>query len=96
MSQASIGTTSRRWPVRLRRKGASEYLLEVHGITLSTATLAKMACVGGGPPFEYDGRFPVYQPPRLDEYAELRLGPLRTSTSDPGRPVAESTNEVSR
>jgi hypothetical protein len=84
MSQASIGTTSRHWPTRMRRKLASEYLSEVHGISLSPSTLAKLACIGGGPLFEYDGRFPVYQPPNLDLFAVKRLGPLRRSTSDNG------------
>jgi hypothetical protein len=82
MSQASIGTTSRHWPARMRRKLASEYLLEVHGVSLSPATLAKLAVVGGSPPFWKDGPFPVYGRPELDEFAAARLGHLRTSTSD--------------
>ena len=82
MSQASIGITPRLWPTRMRRKLASEYLLAVHGITLSPSTLAKLASIGGGPYFEYDGRFPLYQPPILDEFAVKRLGRLRASTSD--------------
>ena len=81
MSQASIGTTSRHWPARMRRKLASEYLLEV-GVSLSPATLAKLAVVGGSPPFWKDGPFPVYGRPELDEFAAARLGHLRTSTSD--------------
>jgi len=78
----------RRWPARLRRKQASQYLYEVHGITLSDATLAKLACIGGGPLFEYDGRYPVYQPTNLDVFAAARLGPLRRSTSDNGHQLA--------
>ncbi|CAN5209638.1 hypothetical protein BH10PSE6_BH10PSE6_11400 [soil metagenome] len=75
MSQAG------KWPARLRRKAASDYLNEVHGIRLSVATLAKLACNGGGPLFEYDGRSPVYQPANLDSFATARLGPLRRSTA---------------
>jgi hypothetical protein len=82
MSQASIGTTSRHWPARMRRKLASEYLFEEHGVSLSPATLAKLAVVGGGPPFMKDGPYPIYERPRLDTFATARLGPLRTSTSD--------------
>jgi hypothetical protein len=82
MSQASIGTTSRHWPARMRRKVASEYLLEVHGVSLSPATLAKLAVTGGSPPFWKDGPFPIYGRPELDEFAAARLGPLRTSTSE--------------
>lgn len=82
MSQPSIGTTSRKWPARMRRNTASEYLLEVHGVQLSTATLAKLAVIGGGPGFRCDGRFPIYDQPVLDEFAVARLGPIRKSTSD--------------
>lgn len=82
MSQSSIGTTSRKWPARMRRKQASEYLLEVHGVSLSPATLAKLAVVGGGPPFRKDGPFPLYDQPVLDAHAVARLGPLRASTSE--------------
>ena len=82
MSEASIGTTSRHWPVRMRRKLASEYLFEVHGISLSPATLAKLAVVGGSPKYRKDGHFPVYDLTDLDVFAVARLGPLRTSTSD--------------
>jgi len=68
----------------MRRKMASQYLFEVHGVQLSPATLAKLAVIGGGPPFRRDGRFPNYDRPELDIYAEKRLGPLRRSTSDDG------------
>jgi hypothetical protein len=88
MSQASIGTTSRHWPARMRRKMASEYLLEEHGIQLSPATLAKLAVIGGGPPFRLDGRFPIHDRDDLDVYAVKRLGPLRSSTSDSGHAEA--------
>jgi hypothetical protein len=82
MPQASIGITSRQWPTRMRRKVASEYLMEEHGVSLSPATLAKLAVLGGGPAFRKDGPFPVYERTNLDTFATVRLGPLRTSTSD--------------
>jgi hypothetical protein len=82
LSQSSIGITSRHWPARMRRKQASEYLLEVHGVSLSTATLAKLAVIGGGPAYRKDGPFPIYDQPVLDDYAVARLGPLRASTSE--------------
>ena len=41
---------------RLRRKAASEYLREMHGVERSHSTLAKLAVVGGGPMFERIGR----------------------------------------
>lgn len=77
--------TSRKWPLRMRRSEASQYLQDQHGVRLAHATLAKLAVVGGGPPFRLDGRFPVYDREALDAYASERLGPLRRSTSDLAR-----------
>ena len=82
MSQPPTTPTSHAWPSRMRRCMASQYLLEVHGVSLSTATLAKLAVVGGGPSFRLDGRFPLYDLPVLDAYAIARVGRLRNSTSD--------------
>jgi hypothetical protein len=81
MSVSSVGI-SKKWPQRMRRKMASEYLLEEHGVSLSPATLAKLASVGGSPPFYKDGPFPKYDRDGLDAFAVARLGRLRTSTSD--------------
>jgi hypothetical protein len=69
----------------MRGKEASAYLLENYGIRLSAGRLAALRVTGGGPPFQYDGRFPVYSSPGLDGYAVARLGPEVTSTSDDGR-----------
>jgi hypothetical protein len=66
----------------MRRKMASEYLLEVHGVSLSPATLAKLAVTGRSPPFWKDGPFPLYGREHLDAFAEERLGHLRRHTSD--------------
>jgi len=66
----------------MRRKMASEYLRDVHGVVLSHATLAKLAVTGGGPRFYLDGRFPLYPQPELDSFAVERLGPMRSSTSE--------------
>ena len=66
MSQESIVQVSTAWPNRMRRQDASQYLLEQHGIRLAHSTLAKLAVVGGGPPFRLDGRFPVYDREALD------------------------------
>jgi hypothetical protein len=66
----------------MRRKLASRYLKKVHGVKLAPTTLAKLACLGGGPKYLKDGLFPLYPAEYLDEFAALRLGPLRSSTSD--------------
>ena len=67
---------------RLRRKEASTYLGCEWGISRTPATLAKLATIGGGPPFEKDGRFPLYTPPVLDTWARAQLSPLVHSTAE--------------
>ena len=54
---------------RLRREGASKYLLDEWGISRTPNTLAKLAVIGGSPPFEKDGRIPLYTEEGLDEWA---------------------------
>ena len=73
------------WPPRLRRREASAYLDEVHGLQEAPTTLAKKACLGGGPVFESFGRVPYYRTESLDSYAEARLSGPRRSTSDRGK-----------
>lgn len=69
---------------RLRRWEASEYLRIVHGIVVATATLAKLACIGGGPAYNKANRTPLYPVEELDRWARERLGKLLHSTSDMG------------
>ena len=76
---------------RLRRKEASEYLKEVWGIERATATLAKLATIGGGTKFQKANRIPLYTPEFLDEWARSILSPPMTSTSDTGRTVDGQT-----
>ena len=68
-------------PKRLRRKEASKYLKAKHGIDRTPGTLAKIAVTGGSPPFQYDGRIPLYPIDELDKWAESILSPLKRSTS---------------
>jgi hypothetical protein len=70
------------WPPRVRRRQASAYLAEVHGVEEAPATLAKKACTGGGPTYELFGRIPYYRTESLDSYARSRLSGPRRSTSD--------------
>lgn len=67
-----------------KRPKASRYLEYRYGITVAPATLAKLACRGGGPPFYKSVRTPMYPRDQLDAWAVERLGPLRRSTSDEG------------
>jgi hypothetical protein len=57
----------------------------LRAIREAPATLAKKACLGGGPIFEYFGRVPYYRTESLDRYAESRLSGPRRSTSDLGQ-----------
>lgn len=69
-------------PTRLlNRKEASAHLKNVHGIIRAASTLAKLACMGGGPPFRKAGRNPLYPISELDAWALQLLSPLMTSTS---------------
>lgn len=67
---------------RLRRAEAVEYLLLVHGLPIAVTTLAKLACLGGGPPFYRNNRTPLYACSDLDTWALTRLGPPVHSTSE--------------
>ncbi len=67
---------------RLRRKEASAYLRDEWGLSRTPKTLAKLATIGGGPPFEKDGRVPLYTPPVLDAWARSQLSPLVHSTAE--------------
>jgi hypothetical protein len=65
-----------------RRNAAATYLTETYGFSCSPKTLAKWACVGSdGPPFRMFGRTPLYPQSCLDAWAESRLGPVVSSTS---------------
>jgi hypothetical protein len=69
---------------RLGRKDAAQFLTD-RGYKTAPATLAKLACIGGGPPFESFGRRPLYREADLLGWAQGRTTGLRRSTSDPGR-----------
>lgn len=67
---------------RYRRREASAYLAEVHGVPVAFTTLEKMASVGGGPSFVYFGRIPLYPREELDRWAMAKLGKIVASTSE--------------
>jgi hypothetical protein len=66
----------------LRRKEASAYLRRKFGLERAPSTLAKLAVIGGGPPFRRMNRVPLYAPADLDEWVASKLGPRMRSTSD--------------
>jgi hypothetical protein len=65
---------------RLSRPEAAEYLTK-QGYHTTKGTLAKLACLGGGPRYATFGSRATYTPEDLDEWAEGRLQ-HRLSTSD--------------
>jgi hypothetical protein len=76
--------------VRYRRKAAAVYLNEEYGIPCSEKTLAKLACIGGGPAYHKAGRFPLYPQGCLDAWAVAKLGPLLRSTSEADAGLSET------
>ena len=73
----------------LRRKTASEYLHETHGLERAPSTLAKLAVIGGGPIF---GRVPLYATDDLDRWVTSKLSAPMRSTSDTASSKAEIAN----
>jgi hypothetical protein len=69
---------------RLDRKQAAQFLTD-RGYRTAAATLAKLACIGGGPTFQSFGRKPLYREADLLAWAEGKTSGPRRSTSDPGR-----------
>jgi hypothetical protein len=65
-----------------QRRAAAEYLREQRGIPCKT--LAKLACIGGGPVYGLFGRIPLYTSLDLDAYADSKLGKPVRSTSEYG------------
>jgi hypothetical protein len=66
----------------LRRKEASAYLRETHGLERAPSTLAKLAVIGGGPIFRRANRVPLYTTDDLDDWAQSLLSAPMRSTSD--------------
>jgi hypothetical protein len=74
----------------LRRKAASEYLRQTHGVERAPSTLAKLAVIGGGPIFCRAGRVPLYSTEDLDAWAaSLLSGPMRSTSDSISRASAE-------
>jgi hypothetical protein len=69
----------------LTRKSASD-CLRAWGFEIAGATLAKLACLGGGPRFMRFGRQVLYAPEDLMAWAQSRTT-AHGSTSDTGQAV---------
>ena len=84
----------------LNRSDAAEYV-RGKGLRCTKATLAKLACVGGGPIFQKFGRDVVHTPANLDLWIAARLSGPKTSTSDQadseaGSDLPHSTQDCSQ
>ena len=66
----------------LCRNEASTYLFDRWGISRKPATLAKLACIGGGPVFRRANRSILYERVDLDAWAGSILSPPMSSTSE--------------
>ena len=68
----------------LRRTEAAEYVRERWGYPLAPRTLAKLACIGGGPTFRRASRFPLYDKEDLDAWERAKLTrPVRSTSGYP-------------
>jgi hypothetical protein len=65
----------------LSRKEAAEFLTQ-SGYRTAPSTLAKLACLGGGPTYRCFGRKPLYTAGDLITWAEARCSEPKRSTSD--------------
>jgi hypothetical protein len=65
-----------------RRREAAKYVRDTWGVPCAEKTLAKLAVIGGGPPFRRYGRAPLYEPDQLDSWVRSKLSPPITSTSE--------------
>jgi integrase len=83
-THASVGAVMK----FLRRKDAAEYVRSNWGLPCAPQTLAKLAVVGGGPVFQKAGRYPLYLPHNLDDWAQSKIGKPQRSTSDADRPAS--------
>jgi len=68
---------------RLDRRQAADFL-SAHGYRTAPTTLAKLACIGGGPTFASFSRKPLYREADLLAWARATTTGPRRSTSDPG------------
>ena len=88
MDQAHFGENR-----RFRRREASQYLKDRWGLDYKPNTLAKLACIGGGPTIEYAGKFPTHTERDLDKWAKAKISPPVANTSERRQQLA-STAQV--
>jgi hypothetical protein len=73
-------------PDALLTRDATAAALTAIGFPVAPKTLATKATRGGGPPFRRFGARPLYRWGDALEWAQSRLGPVLTSTSEADAP----------
>jgi hypothetical protein len=74
------------------RREAAKHLTDELGLPITWTTLQKLACKGGGPPYRIFGNRALYTDADLNAWAEARMSPLCSSTSE----KKSDTQEVRR
>jgi hypothetical protein len=74
--------------LRLRRVGASKFLLEKAGLQVSPRTLANKASYGTGPAYVIAGIYAEYDPDDLLAWAASQITPKAARASELREPVA--------
>lgn len=69
---------------RLRRREAAKFLQEL-GYPVAATTLAKLACIGGGPAFERWNRIPLYKKSSLLDWVASRMRPPKKQALEDSR-----------
>jgi hypothetical protein len=64
----------------LNREEAARYLTDQRGAPTAAATLAKLASIGGGPPYRRVGRLALYTLEDLDRWLDEAHAPMASAT----------------
>jgi hypothetical protein len=84
--KARLAAAKKTFGKLLRRREASQYLREVHGIQYAPDTLAGFACEGTGPEMVYINDIPFYRPTALDVWAKAKMSKPTTQGQKYARP----------
>ena len=69
-------------PEQFKRRREAALYIQGKGIPITGSTLAKYACLGGGPEMRYFGRIPLYETAALDAWVAHRMSAPRRNTSE--------------
>jgi hypothetical protein len=78
-------------PKYLRRSEVPAYIAGKFNMPMAYTTLAKLACVGGGPAFRKFGSIVLYDPADIDTWVESKLTRTITRAVD-AKPLTDLTD----